>query len=68
MAYICKDCSYKGKQGGQLGGCPACGSFNMVLQGAAQAEVAESPGKTRLALLVVTWGVFLGLVVWKLFT
>ncbi|MBN7798263.1 hypothetical protein [Parahaliea mediterranea] len=68
MAYICKDCSYRGKQGGQLGGCPACGSFNVVLKGASRAEVAQPPGNIRLALLVVTWAVFLGLVVWKLFT
>ena len=29
MEYYCRDCSYRGNTSGQLGECPACGSFNM---------------------------------------
>jgi DNA-directed RNA polymerase subunit RPC12/RpoP len=66
MAYYCRDCSYRGKQGSQFGGCPACGSQNMVLD-RPSAEVAEAaPGKPRLVVLAAVWAVFLGLVAWKL--
>lgn len=66
MAYICKACSYRGKKGGSMGECPACGSFDMVLEGAVQREEAPRNNRLRLTLLAVTWTWFLGLVVWKL--
>lgn len=66
MAYTCKDCSYRGKKGGPSGECPACGSFNLVLEGASGAGPSPAPGKFRVPLLIVSWAVFLGLITWKL--
>lgn len=66
MAYLCRDCSYRGKRAGQSGSCPACGSFNLALEATAQDQEAPPPGRLRLGLLVGSWGVFLVLVVWKL--
>jgi hypothetical protein len=66
MAYHCKDCSYRGRQRGDLGGCPACGSFNIALAGAAAAPPPQPPGRRRMALLLISWGLFLALAGWKL--
>lgn len=68
MAYICKDCSYRGKRGGELGGCPACGSFNMVLEGAEPAGQDKPPGNPalRMKILVGLWVFFFALVIFKL--
>lgn len=67
MAYHCSDCSYRGKRGGPMGECPACGSFNLSLEGAQRADaVPATVSKFRMTLLVAVWAVFLGLLAWKL--
>ncbi len=65
MAYYCEDCSYRGKVSGQLGECPACGSFNLVKRQQTD-EKNQAPKKWRLALVILLWGYLAGLVVWKL--
>jgi predicted ATP-dependent serine protease len=64
MAYYCKDCSYRGKVSGQVGECPACGSFN--LQKDMKQEEKPTPAKWRLVVLVVLWGYLIALIIWKL--
>ena len=64
MAYYCKDCSYRGKVSGQVGECPACGSFN--LQKKTKQEEKPTPAKWRLVVLVVLWGYLIALITWKL--
>ncbi len=66
MAYICKACSYRGKKGGARGECPACGAFDMVLEGAVKREEVPRNNRLRIILLGVTWSWFLGLVIWKM--
>lgn len=65
MAYHCKDCSYRGKKSGQVGECPACGSFNIEKQSVALAT-ESTPRKWRLFVLVASWGVLLSMITWKL--
>jgi len=64
MAYYCKDCSYRGKTSGQVGECPACGSFN--LQKDIEQEKKPPPAKWRLVVLAVLWGYLIALIIWKL--
>ena len=64
MAYICKDCSYRGVTSGQLGECPACGSYNMERR--LIIEKDEPPPRWRLQLLIVLWGVLIIMIVGKL--
>jgi predicted ATP-dependent serine protease len=66
MAYHCKDCSYRGVKSGQLGECPACGSFNIVKSIAVPAKESSPAKKWRLVVLVLLWVVFLALVIGKL--
>jgi len=65
MAHHCKDCSYRGEKSGQLGECPACGSFNFV-QRAAHVKEQPSAAKWRLVLLVVLWGSLIVMLIGKL--
>lgn len=65
MIYLCKDCSYRGKVGGQLGECPACGSFNVVRNRGTKEE-KPPPSRWRMVLMVLLWGYLVALVVWKL--
>jgi hypothetical protein len=65
MAYLCKDCSYRGNTSGQLGECPACGSFNIIKHTAISREQAPPP-TWRLVLLVVLWAVLIAMIIWKL--
>lgn len=65
MAYLCKDCSYRGMKSGQLGECPACGSYNIVKHTAVLGE-KPPPAKWRLVVLVLLWGLFFTLIIGKL--
>ena len=65
MAYHCKDCSYRGVKSGQLGECPACGSFNIGRE--SSAEEKPRPGKLRITLLIGLWAYLIALIIWKLF-
>jgi transposase len=64
MAYHCKDCSYRGKVSGQVGECPACGSFNIKKTG--KKEEKPPPAKWRLIVLALLWGYLIALIIWKL--
>lgn len=64
MAYICKDCSYRGKISGQVGECPACGSFN--LDKSQEKKDKPAPAKWRLIVLALLWGYLVTLIIWKL--
>jgi transposase len=65
MAYLCKDCSYRGKKSGQLGECPACGSHNIAKRPMAFKE-QPAPTKWRLVVLVGLWGFLIALIIGKL--
>ena len=65
MAFICRDCSYRGMKSGQGGQCPACGSFNLKVQDA-KPEEQEPPPRWRLALLASLWATLLLMIAWKL--
>ena len=65
MAYFCTDCSYRGKVSGQVGECPACGSFNLVKR-QTTVEAKPPPGKWRLVVLVLLWGYLIAMIIWKL--
>ena len=65
MTYLCKDCSYRGKVGGQFGECPACGSFNLV-RNLGTREEKPPPSRWRAVLMVLLWGCLITLVTWKL--
>ncbi|PLW67592.1 hypothetical protein C0039_16275 [Pseudohalioglobus lutimaris] len=67
MAYLCKDCSYRGKTSGQGGQCPACGSFNITAQRVA-AQNQEGPPLWHKIALVASWSLLLILILWKLIT
>ena len=64
MAYLCKDCSYRGNKSGQVGECQACGSRN--LSTGRKLEWKKPPGKMRLFILVSLWAYLIGLIIWKL--
>lgn len=64
MAYYCKDCSYRGKVSGQVGECPACGSF--IIKKIGQKEEKTPPAKSRLVVLAVLWAYLIALIIWKL--
>ncbi len=66
MAYLCKDCSYRGKTSGQVGECPACGSFNMVRRPTDQQAAATPAPKWRIALMLLLWSCLIALVGAKL--
>jgi predicted ATP-dependent serine protease len=64
MAYFCKECTYRGKVSGQVGECPACGSFNItMLAGQEEEEIKLKPW--RLKLLWVLWGTLFAVIIWK---
>lgn len=65
MAYFCKDCSYRGVTSGQLGECPACGSYNMERRLVVKDE-QQPPAKWRLQLLFTLWGVLIVMIIGKL--
>ena len=66
MAYLCRDCGYRGRKGSRLGGCQACGSFNVGHEVAPPKAAAPAADRSRLTVLIVVWAVFIGLVAWKL--
>ena len=64
MAYYCTDCSYRGTTSGQVGECPACGSFSISN---AQKSKNEKPRRRiQLAILVALWTYLIALIAWKL--
>lgn len=65
MAYHCKDCSYRGEKSGQLGECPACGSYNIVKRSSTLKE-QPPPTKWRLVVLVLLWGGLIAMIIRKL--
>jgi predicted ATP-dependent serine protease len=65
MAYYCKDCSYRGVTSGQLGECPACGSYNIVKR-SLELEEKSPPAKWRLVVLVLLWIWLIALILRKL--
>lgn len=65
MAYLCKDCSYRGKKSGQLGECQACGSHNLAQRSATFKEQPPS-AKWRLVVLAALWGFLIALIIGKL--
>jgi predicted ATP-dependent serine protease len=66
MAYFCKDCSYRGKKSGQLGECPACGSFNIAKDTALPDKQPTTTGKWRLIVLALLWLLLITLIIGKL--
>lgn len=64
MAYLCKDCSYHGTKSGQLGECPACGSYNIVKHSTAPSK-QPPPAKWRLVVLVLLWVLLFILIIGK---
>jgi hypothetical protein len=66
MAYYCTDCSYRGTTSGQLGECPACGSFKISRTGD-KGKKGDPHSKARLFLLFALWSYLLGLIAWKLY-
>jgi predicted ATP-dependent serine protease len=65
MAYHCKDCSYRGQKSGQLGECPACGSYNIVKR-SLEFEDQAPPAKWRVVVLVLLWGCLIAMIIGKL--
>lgn len=65
MTYHCKDCSYRGIKSGQLGECPACGSYNIVKHALTSKE-QPPPAKWRLVALLLLWGYLIAMIIWKL--
>lgn len=65
MAYYCKDCSYRGVTSGQLGECPACGSYNVEQRSLPVREKAP-PARWRLVVLATLWIIFIIMIVRKL--
>ena len=65
MAYLCKDCSYRGTKSGQVGECPACGSHNLSKRTTTFRE-QPPPTKWRLVVLVALWGFLIALIIGKL--
>lgn len=65
MAYLCKDCSYRGLKSGQLGECLACGSYNIVRRATTLKEQPQ-PTKWRLVLLIALWGFLIAMIIGKL--
>ncbi len=65
MAYHCKDCSYRGDKSGQLGECPACGSYDIV-KSSLNIKEQPSPAKWRLVVLVLLWGCLIAMIIGKL--
>jgi predicted ATP-dependent serine protease len=66
MAYFCKDCSYRGKNSGQGGKCPACGSFNIGAERFLATTQQEGSPLWHKIALVTSWSLLLALVAWKL--
>ena len=65
MAYLCKDCSYRGIKSGQLGECPACGSRNLAKRTMTFKEQPR-PTKWRLVVLVALWSFLIVLIIGKI--
>lgn len=65
MAYLCKDCSYRGTKSGQLGECLACGSYNISKHSMTFKE-QPPPTKWRLVVLVALWGLLIAMIIEKL--
>jgi predicted ATP-dependent serine protease len=66
MAYYCTDCSYRGVKSGQLGECPACGSFKITK--AAASKKKEPSSRIRLTILALLWTYLIALIAWKLYS
>ena len=66
MAHHCKDCSYRGEKSGQLGECPACGSFNIVQRSSNVVKEQPSAANWRLVVLVLLWSCLIVMVIRKL--
>jgi predicted ATP-dependent serine protease len=64
MAYYCKDCSYRGVTSGQLGECPACGSYNIVKRALVREE-KKPPARWRLVVLALLWSYLIVLLIGK---
>ena len=64
MAYYCTDCSYRGTTSGQVGECPACGSFN--ISNTQKSKKEKPQRKVQLAILVALWTYLIALIAWKL--
>ncbi|MFT6287661.1 MAG: putative ATP-dependent serine protease [Halieaceae bacterium] len=64
MAYVCRDCSYRGATTGPSGQCPACDSFNFGRQQKIEARPQNS--KPRVQVLITVWAIFIGMIIWKL--
>jgi hypothetical protein len=67
MEYYCRECSYRGNTSGQLGECPACGSFDIGKR-KPKAEEKGSRGTLRLVILAALWVYLIAHIVWKLST
>ncbi len=65
MAYYCTDCSYRGTTSGQVGECPACGSFKIGKVGGK--EKSSEHSKIRLIILIALWTYLAGLITWKVY-
>jgi len=65
MAYYCADCSYRGATSGQVGECPACGSYNISKIKRGQKQQTKR-SKLSLAALIVLWSILIALIIWKL--
>jgi predicted ATP-dependent serine protease len=65
MAYLCKDCSYRGTKSGHLGECLACGSYNTIKRSMSFKEQPQ-PTKWRLVALLVLWGFLITMIIGKL--
>ena len=65
MAYLCRDCTYRGATTGPSGECPACGSFNFSRKSKTE-STQPPPSKLRLQILFTVWAIFIGMIIWKL--
>ena len=64
MAYYCTDCSYRGTTSGQVGECPACGSFKISRVNVVKKEKPHR--KIQLVALLALWTYLIAHTIWKL--